>query len=64
MTPAELAVDVQVADDEDVRVAVQNALRGAGVTLEDLRQQAAASNFVSERARLAWFMISPVANRY
>lgn len=59
MTPAQLEIHVEVADDDDVRAAVENELQAAGVTLEALVEQAKASDFVSERARLAWFAISP-----
>ena len=58
MTPAQMAVDVEIADDDDVTAAVANALEGAGVTLEELQEQARVSHFSSERARMAWFVIS------
>ncbi|MFZ2057432.1 MAG: hypothetical protein WAV54_08510 [Acidimicrobiales bacterium] len=57
MTPAE--VHVEYASDEDVAEAVDCALVGAGVTLDQLRQQARESRFSSERARATWFVISP-----
>ena len=50
---------VEVAGDDDVRAAVEHELAAAGVTLEDLVRQARSSVFVSERARPAWFAISP-----
>jgi hypothetical protein len=61
MTPTEVATRVDVANAEDVRAAVDAILEHAGVSLEELKRQAAASQFSSERARLAWFMISSVA---
>lgn len=64
MTPAELATPVEIADDHDLEVAVQRALDRAGVTLADLRRQAAQSRFTSERARQAWFMLSALAERF
>jgi hypothetical protein len=41
-----------------VDVAVRRALEGAHISLEELRNQAAHSRFSSERARMAWFVIS------
>jgi hypothetical protein len=64
MTPSEAAVEVQIASDDDIDVAIGRALSSAGATLEQLRDQARRSRFASERARTAWFVISPlVANR-
>ncbi len=54
---------VEVATDEDIQAAARRTLRRAGVTVDELRQQAREGRFYSERARLAWFMISPVADR-
>jgi hypothetical protein len=59
MTPAQKAIDVQVADEKDVQAAIRRALKGAGVSCEELVEQARTSRFASERARLAWFVISP-----
>jgi len=59
VTPAQMAVDVEIADDDDVAAAVADALDAAAVTLEELRNQARVSHFRSERARMAWFVISP-----
>lgn len=50
---------VESADDSEMQDAVAATLAAAGVTIEDLRQQAAESRFVSERARRAWFVVSP-----
>ena len=58
MTPSQMAVDVQVADEEDVRAAIDLVLSDAGVALSDLRAQAAVGRFSSEECRLAWFAIS------
>jgi hypothetical protein len=63
MTPAQAAVDVQVATDEDLRAAISDALAAANVDLEELREQAEASQFASEEARIAWFMISELVDR-
>lgn len=63
MTPAQTDVDVQVATDEDLRAAINDALCAANVSLEELRRQAASSHFASEDARIAWFMISEFLDR-
>lgn len=61
MAPAE--IHVEFATDNDVDAAVDSALADVGVTLDQLRKQAQISRFTSERARSAWFVISPfVAN--
>ena len=57
MTPAE--IHVEYASDKDVAEAVDCALVGAGVTLEQIRHQAQVGRFTSDRARSAWFVISP-----
>jgi hypothetical protein len=55
---------IEFADDGEMAAAVTSTLAAAGVTLDDLRQQAGRSQFVSERARRAWFVVSPfVATR-
>jgi flavin-binding protein dodecin len=63
MTPAEAAINVEFVNETDVDNAVKEALQRAHVTLEDLRQQAQASRFVSDQARTAWFVISPFVAR-
>ena len=50
---------VECADDSEMQDAVAATLAAAGVTVEELRQQAVESRFVSERARRAWFVVSP-----
>jgi hypothetical protein len=64
MTPAQAAVTVEIVGDAEVRAGVKRALKSAGVSLEELAEQARASRFSSERARLAWFMISPVVSEH
>jgi hypothetical protein len=59
MTPAEMAIRVEIADDADIDAAVASALADAAVSVEDLITQARAGRFQSEEARLAWFAISP-----
>lgn len=45
----------------DVKVAVKNALRSAGVrSVKELEHQARTGRFSSERARIAWMSIAPV----
>jgi hypothetical protein len=59
MTPAQRATQVEVANSEDVKVAVREALKDANITLRELRCEAQRSQFSSERARMAWFVVSP-----
>lgn len=51
--------DVEFASDDDVRAGVERALADLGLTYDELEAQAQEGRFVSERARLTWFMISP-----
>ncbi len=50
---------IESADDAEMQEAVTATLAAAGVSVEELRRQAAESRFVSERARRAWFVVSP-----
>lgn len=50
--------DVIVLNDDEIRVAVENALAEADCTWEELQAQAAEGCFVSERARRTWFIVS------
>jgi hypothetical protein len=59
MTPAQMAVSVEIADDADIEAAVERAVAASGVSLDDLANQARSGRFHSENARLAWFAISP-----
>ncbi|HXA30686.1 MAG TPA: hypothetical protein VNV87_00405 [Acidimicrobiales bacterium] len=59
MTPEQAAVTVQEASDSDLDVAIGRALASAGISAEALKAEAAAGRFESDRARLAWFAISP-----
>jgi hypothetical protein len=52
-------VVVYVASDEDIKIAVARALDDAEITAEELKAEAIAGRFRSEKARLAWFSISP-----
>ena len=63
MTPSQMAVDVQVADEQDVEDSIRLVLSEAHVSMPELRAQAAASRFRSEECRLAWFAISPFVER-
>ena len=51
---------VEIATDKDLRAAVRNALARAGLTMEQLEEQARTSRFTSEEARRAWFVVSSV----
>jgi hypothetical protein len=62
MTPPQVA-EVEIAEDADVKAAVERALNEAGVTLSELREEAKLSRFRSERARQAWFVVSPFVGR-
>lgn len=53
------ATVIESADDAEIQRAVAATLAAAGVGIEELRRQAAESRFVSERARRAWFVVSP-----
>jgi hypothetical protein len=48
---------VVVASAADLQSAVENALRRAGCSFEELAQQAQTGNFDSIQARLAWVAI-------
>jgi hypothetical protein len=50
---------VYVCEDSEFAAAVAATVAAAGVTLGELRYQAARGRFVSERARRAWFVVSP-----
>lgn len=50
--------DVIVLNDDEIRVAIENALAEADCTWEELQAQAAEGCFVSERARRTWFIVS------
>lgn len=63
MTPAAQAIEVIELTDDDLRNAVQSALDSAGVTLEQLQDQARRSRFETEEARLAWFVVSSIVDR-
>lgn len=51
-------IEVIVLNDDEIRVAVENALAEADCTWEELQAQAAEGCFVSERARRTWFIVS------
>jgi hypothetical protein len=53
--------DVQIASREDVRRSVRAALASLGLSYEELERQAAHGRFSSDRARLVWLAIQPVA---
>ncbi|WP_420610343.1 hypothetical protein [Candidatus Poriferisodalis sp.] len=51
-------IEVIVLSDDEVRVAVDNALAEAGCTWEELQAQAEEGCFTSELARRTWFIVS------
>jgi len=54
----EPAADVKVANRDDLKRAIRNALKHAGVeTFDELADQAHTGNYGSTRARLAWMAI-------
>lgn len=53
--------DVVEATEDDLRVAVQHALDYAGLTYEQLAEQARHGTFESVRARLAWVAVGDLA---
>ncbi len=50
--------EVEQLTEEDVSTAVMSILGATDSTIEELRDQAAAGRFTTERARRAWFSIS------
>ena len=51
-------IKVVVADEAEVREAVENALATVDCTWEELQGQARAGRFETERARMVWFAVS------
>ena len=51
-------IEVMVLSDDELRVAIDNALAKAGCTWEELQAQAAEGRFESEVARRTWFIVS------
>ena len=54
MTPASATIELQVATAEDDQVAIKRALESAGVTLDELRDQARLGRYRNEACRWAW----------
>jgi hypothetical protein len=52
--------DVEIASTDEVRRSVDRALASLGLSLDDLRRQAAQGQFSSNRARLVWMAIHTV----
>ncbi|MHB1783615.1 MAG: hypothetical protein ACYCTE_13205 [Acidimicrobiales bacterium] len=50
---------IESLDDHEMQEAVEATLAAAGVSVDEIRQQAIEGQFVSERARTAWFVVSP-----
>ena len=54
---ADPGAQVQVADEDDLRAAISNALKRAGCSFDELAEQARTGQYSSTRARLAWMAI-------
>jgi predicted nucleotidyltransferase len=54
---ADPEAQVQVADGEDVKAAISNALKRAGCSFDELAEQAKTGRYSSTRSRLAWMAI-------
>lgn len=52
--------EIHYLTEEEIKAGVESTLEDAGVTLDELRAQAAEGRFVSERARLAWVVVKSV----
>jgi hypothetical protein len=59
MTTDQSTTTVEVLNAEDLKIAIVNTLKMAGVSLGELREQACSGHFSSERASWAWFAIEP-----
>ncbi|MDN5917486.1 MAG: hypothetical protein L0I76_20720 [Pseudonocardia sp.] len=49
--------NVEEANEQDLRAAVQHALARSGFTFDELSEQAARGQFETVRARMAWMAI-------
>lgn len=54
--------EVEIASSEDVRRSVERALASIGMSLDELKRQAAQGRFSSNRARLVWMAIHTVVS--
>ncbi len=54
--------EVEIITDDDVRRSVTEALASLGLSFDELERQAAQGRFTSERARLVWLAIQPIAD--
>lgn len=55
------AVDVVELDEDGVRELIDNALKQADTTWEDLQKQAEAGRFDNAKAKTTWFVVSSFA---
>lgn len=53
---------VEIATDEDIRIAVATTLNRLGMTYEQLAEQAETGAFSSEQARIAWMALRDLAD--
>jgi glutamate/tyrosine decarboxylase-like PLP-dependent enzyme len=54
--------NVEIASSEEVHRSVERALASLGMSLDELRRQAAQGRFSSNRARLVWMAIHAVVS--
>ena len=52
--------DVEIASRDDMRRSVDAALASLGLSLDELKRQAAQGRFSSNRARLVWMAIRTI----
>ena len=54
-------IEVEVLDDDGIRMVIDNALAEAQCGWEELQEQARVGRFSSETAHRAWFVVSSFA---
>jgi hypothetical protein len=59
MTPSEMAVDVQFADEQEIREAIEVLLGEIGLSLDALIEEGINGSFSSDASRMAWWAVSP-----
>ena len=52
-----------IETDAELEEVLNRAAKDAGFTIEDLRVQAKDHRFMSEKARMAWFVISSLSDQ-
>jgi hypothetical protein len=59
MTPSELAVQVQIANEQDISEALDAVLEEIGISLSTLIEEGRSGSFSSDATRIAWWVVSP-----